>query len=245
MVWAYMSAKPASFRSWTSAVWNAIHELGERPPLGLYGERRLDAVAYGAGELRQALSESCFEVLMTSRWRSCEGGAPALSPSLGVVLIVGPSEVVAQLAGDGVEVERRVEVVPAEYLEGGQVVAVLVASRSARRRYGAPRPRRSWRRRAGRRRSQAWRSGLVVRGRAFLSANWPRMRRRATTGRRFGSNLTKKMPQGWPGTSGRRRLISWIVAAFFASIPSSSGVYSKVSCSKSSESIGQPSSSRR
>ena len=40
------------------------------------------------------------------------------------------------------------------------------------------------------------------------------MRRRATTGRCFGSNLTKKMPQGWFAESGRSRLISWILAAF-------------------------------
>ena len=54
----------------------------------------------------------------------CEGRAPALAPGVEVVLVVWPGEVVAQLAGNGVEVERRVEVVPAEYLEGGQVVAV-------------------------------------------------------------------------------------------------------------------------
>ena len=54
-----------------------------------------------------------------------KGGAPALAPSVGVALVVGPGEVVGQLAGDGVEVERRVQVVPAEHLEGGQVVAVL------------------------------------------------------------------------------------------------------------------------
>ena len=61
---------------------------------------------------------------MTSPWRSCEGGAPALAPGVGVVLVVGPGEVRGQLACDGVEVERRVKVVPAEYLEGRQVVAV-------------------------------------------------------------------------------------------------------------------------
>ena len=55
----------------------------------------------------------------------CEGRAPALAPGVGVVLVVRPGEVVAQLAGDCVEVERGVEVVPSEYLEGRQVVAVL------------------------------------------------------------------------------------------------------------------------
>ena len=54
-----------------------------------------------------------------------EGGAPALAPSVVVALVVGPGEVVGQLASDGVEVERRVQVVPAEHLECGQVVAVL------------------------------------------------------------------------------------------------------------------------
>ena len=48
------------------------------------------------------------------------------------------------------------------------------------------------------------------------------MRRSATTGSCFGSNLTKKMPHGWFAVSGRMRLISWILAAFFESIPSSS-----------------------
>ena len=52
-----------------------------------------------------------------------------------------------------------------------------------------------------------------------MSATWLRMRRSATTGSFFGSNLTKKMPQGWFGESGRRRLISWILAAFFGVDP--------------------------
>ena len=38
-----------------------------------------------------------------------EGGAPALAPSVGIALVVGPSEVVGQLADDSVEVEPRVE----------------------------------------------------------------------------------------------------------------------------------------
>ena len=54
-----------------------------------------------------------------------ESGAPALAPGVAIAVVVGPSEVVGQLACDGVEVERRVQVVPAEHLEGGQVVAVL------------------------------------------------------------------------------------------------------------------------
>ena len=100
-----------------------LHELGERAGLGLDGERRPDTVADRAGQLGQALGE-----LLRGRYdlavAQCEGSTPALAPGVGVVLVVGPGEVRAQLAGDGVEVERRVEVVPAEHLEGGQVVAV-------------------------------------------------------------------------------------------------------------------------
>ena len=40
-------------------------------------------------------------------------------------LVVGPGQVCGQFAGHGVEVQWRVQVVPAEHLEGGQVVAVL------------------------------------------------------------------------------------------------------------------------
>ena len=189
-------------------------------------------------------SESCFEVVMTSRWRSLKAAlqwsrqASRSSSSSGQVRWSVSSRATC------VEVERRVKVVPAEHLERGKVAAVPRPSRSGQRRSGVPRPRRSWKRRAGRRQPRPGARTLLAEAR-FLSATWPRMRRSATTGRRFGSNLTKKMPQGWPVTSGRRRLISWILAAFFASIPSSSGVYSKVNSSKSSESIGQQRSSRR
>ena len=53
-----------------------------------------------------------------------EGAAPALAPGVGIVLVVGPCEVVGQLAGDGIEVERRVEIVPAEDLEGRDLLAI-------------------------------------------------------------------------------------------------------------------------
>ena len=66
--------------------------------------------------------------------------------------------------------------------------------------------------------AQAARSALLAEAR-FLSATWLRMRRSATTGSFFGSNLTKKMPQGCFGESGRRRLISWILAAVLGSMP--------------------------
>ena len=92
--------------------------------------------------------------------------------------------------------------------------------------------------------AQAGRSALLAEAR-FLSATRPRMLRRATTGRRFGSNLTKKTPQGWFAANGRRRLISCIFAALALSIPSSSALYSKVNSSKSSLTMGQSISSRR
>ena len=70
-------------------------------------------------------------------------------------------------------------------------------------------------------------------------------RRNATTGRFFGSNLTKKIPQGCPSASGLSCLTSSILAAFAGSMPSSPGSQSKVRFSKSSASMGHDSSSRR
>ena len=101
-----------------------LHELGERPGLGLDGHCRPDAVTDRAGKLGQALGELLrggYDLAVAQ----FEGGAPVLAPSVGVVLVVGPGEVVGQLLCDSVEVERRIEVVPSKHLEGGQVVAVL------------------------------------------------------------------------------------------------------------------------
>ena len=53
-----------------------------------------------------------------------EGGAPLLAPRAGVTVVLGPGKVLGELRGNGVEVQRGVEVVPAEHLEGRQVVAV-------------------------------------------------------------------------------------------------------------------------
>ena len=53
-----------------------------------------------------------------------EGGAPALAPCAGVTVVLGPGKVLGELRGNGVEVQRGVAVVPAEHLEGRQVVAV-------------------------------------------------------------------------------------------------------------------------
>ena len=99
-----------------------LHELDERPGLGLDGQHRPDAVPDRAGQLGEALGELLrggYDLAVAQ----CEGRAPALAPGLGVVLVVGPGEVVGQLVGDVIEVERRVEVVPTEHLECGQVVA--------------------------------------------------------------------------------------------------------------------------
>ena len=66
--------------------------------------------------------------------------------------------------------------------------------------------------------AHAARSELLADAR-FLSTTRFRIRRSATTGSFFGSNLTKKMPQGWLVDSGRSRLISWIFAALGAVDP--------------------------
>ena len=125
MVWAYVHVGEAGLvQVVDERGLERLHEPGERAGLGLDGERRPDAVADGAGQLGQALGELLrgADDLAVAQ---CEGGAPALAPSVGIALVVGPSEVVGQLAGDGVEVKRRVEVVPSEHLEGGQIVVVM------------------------------------------------------------------------------------------------------------------------
>ena len=94
------------------------------PRLGLDGERRLDAVADGACQLGQADREFLRgrdDLAVAQR----EGGAPALAPGLDVGVVVGPGEMLGQFSGDGVEVQRRVEVVPAEHFQGRQIVSVL------------------------------------------------------------------------------------------------------------------------
>ncbi|MBM4043207.1 MAG: hypothetical protein FJ290_32365 [Planctomycetes bacterium] len=52
-----------------------------------------------------------------------EGSAPALPPGRDIGLVIGPGKVLGERLGDVVEVERGVEVVPAEHLEGGEVMA--------------------------------------------------------------------------------------------------------------------------
>ena len=219
MVWAYMSAKPASSRSWTSAVWNAFMSWVSGPAsVSMASAVRMRSRMARASSARR--SESCFEVVITSRWRSLKAARQRSRQASGSRSSSGHVRWSVSSRATASKVERRVEVVPSEHLEGRQVVAVLglrevgegdpaflalAVVGDEEQVVGGP----------------GLALGLVGRG-ALLEPTWPRMRRSATTGRRFGSNLTKKMPQGWPGTSGRRRLISWILAAFFASIPSSS-----------------------
>ena len=88
-----------------------LHERRERAGLVLDRECRPDAVADGAGERGETLREllrGSDDLAMTE----CEGPPPLLAPPVNVSLVVGPSEVLVQIAGDGVEMERRVAVVP-------------------------------------------------------------------------------------------------------------------------------------
>ena len=80
-----------------------------------------------------------------------------------------------------------------------------------------------------------------------MSATWLRMRRRATTGSLFGSNLTKKMPQGWLRRERAQALdlldlrgVLRIDAELLGRV-----VEEIVTSSKVVGSIGQPISSRR
>ena len=72
-----------------------LHELRERAALGLDGERGLDAVADGAGQLGQADRELLRggDDLAVAQG---EGGAPALAPGLGVGVVVWPGEMLGQ-----------------------------------------------------------------------------------------------------------------------------------------------------
>ena len=76
--------------------------------------------------------ESSFEVVMTSRWRSVKAARQRSRQASTSLSSSGQARCCGQLLGDVVEVQRRVEVVPAEHLEGRQVVAVLRPARSGR-----------------------------------------------------------------------------------------------------------------
>ena len=119
-----------------------LHQLGERTSLGLDGERCLDAVADGAGQLGQADREVA-RVVMTSRWRRVKAERqfsrqPRRRSRLPARQDVG------KLLGDSIEVQRRVEVVPAEHLEGRQVVPGLRLREMGEAKSGVRRLRRRW-----------------------------------------------------------------------------------------------------
>jgi hypothetical protein len=103
-----------------------LHQLGERALVGLDGERGLESIADVAGQFGQP-DRKFFRGGDHLAVAERERGAPALAPGFGIAVIGGPGEVLAQFAGHGVEVQRGIAVVPAEHLEGWQIVAVLRA----------------------------------------------------------------------------------------------------------------------
>jgi hypothetical protein len=101
-----------------------LHELGERASLRLNSQSRLDAVTDRACQLSKANREVARggnDLTMAQ----VKGRAPAVSPSFDVRIVCRPSEVLRQLFGDIIEVQRCIEIVPAQHLEGRQIVAVL------------------------------------------------------------------------------------------------------------------------
>ena len=125
-----------------------LHELLQRAAFGLDGAGGLDAVADGARELCQTnrkLAGRGDDLTVAKR----EGGAPLLAPRNRITVILGPGEVLCQLYGNGVEVQRGVAVVPTEHLEGRQIVAVTGCREVGEADLSARHPRRSWRRRVG------------------------------------------------------------------------------------------------
>ena len=84
------------------------------------------AIANGAGQLRPRVWIAAFEVVMTSRWRNLKAGPPALAPvRRGRPRHPAKMRCSVSSCDDGVEVERRVEVVPPKYFKGGQVIPAL------------------------------------------------------------------------------------------------------------------------
>ena len=67
-----------------------------------------------------------LEVLITSRCRSVKAERQVSAPFFQIVWVVGPGELLNELIRHVVEVEGGVQVVPAEDLEGGQVVLLAM-----------------------------------------------------------------------------------------------------------------------
>ena len=124
MVWAYMSAKPSPSRSWTSDSWNALRRVLSGPPGVSIASAVSDSVADGTRQFREPFRQHLGrgDDLTVSQG---EGATPSLAPRLDIVLVVRPCEPRGQLLRDGVEVKWRVEVVPTQYPERGQVATVL------------------------------------------------------------------------------------------------------------------------
>ena len=188
-------------------------------------------------------SESCFEVVMTSRWRSLKAArqrsrqASGSSSSSGQVRWSVSSWATAS-RWSGVSRLSHPSTLRVgrswpswgfeKWAKGDPALLALAVVGHEEQVVGGP----------------SLALGLVGRG-ALLERHLAEDAAQRHHGQALRLELDEEDAPGLAGTSGRRRLISWILAALFSSIPSSSGVYSKVSSSKSSESIGQPSSSRR
>ena len=50
-----------------------------------------------------------------------ESGPPPLAPSVSVTLVIGPGQTLGELTGNLVKVQRRVQVIPRNHLERGQL----------------------------------------------------------------------------------------------------------------------------
>ena len=131
MVWAYMSAKPSASRSWTSASWNAFISLVSGP----FSVSMASAVLMRSRMARASSAsriDSSLEVVMTSRWRRVKAARHVSRQCLDILVVVGPGESLGQLLGHVVEVQRGVAVVPAEHLEGRQVVSFALGEKWAK-----------------------------------------------------------------------------------------------------------------
>ena len=104
MVWGVHVGKAGSVQVVDEGGLEHLHKFGERSGLSFDGERRPDAVADRAGQFGQ-LSGELLRGGNDLTVAQLEGAAPALAPSVVVVVVVGPGEVCGQLADYGVEVK--------------------------------------------------------------------------------------------------------------------------------------------
>ena len=148
---------------------------------------------------------------MTSRERSLNAAAQRSRQSVSVRLLAArPRKMLHKALGHIVEMQACVQIVPAQHSQRRQVVCPWSLAKWAKLIVAARRRRRD--------EEEIMRLPTVAVPPClpiarFFTTTPLRMRRRATTGSCFGSNLTKKMPQGWFTAKGRRRLISSIFVA--------------------------------